>query len=142
MKANVRSVSGKEGSIDELQGGNQTKKKGKNAMWINMTTAKMTEAYEKEGVPILYSPHNMQIMTSSKGFIDGYALFLYGDHTQGCSLTIWETRQDAEAFFTSPAYAAMVGGIRQYIVEKPVRQGWEVTLDVRQVAKGEALERR
>jgi heme-degrading monooxygenase HmoA len=105
-------------------------------MWINMTTAKVTETYEKEGVPILYSQKNMQTMSSSKGFIDGYALFLYGDHTLGCSLTIWETREDAEAFFTSTEYLAMVGGIRQYFVERPVRQGWEVFLDVRQVAKG------
>ena len=107
-------------------------------MWVNMSFAKMSEAYEKEGLPVLYSPKNMQVMTSARGFIAGYALFKHGDHTQGCSLSIWESQEDAEAFFASPEYAAMVGEIRQYIVERPERQVFDVAVDMKEVAKGEA----
>jgi heme-degrading monooxygenase HmoA len=105
-------------------------------MWINMTIAKVSEAYEKEGLPILYSKKNMQVMTGAKGFIAGYALFKYDDHTQGCSLSIWESQENAEAFFGSKEYAAMVGSVIQHILSKPDRQGWDVALDMRQVAKG------
>ena len=105
-------------------------------MWINMTFAKMSEAYEKEGLPVLYSPKNMKVMTGAKGFIAGYAIFKYGDHTQGCSLSVWESREEAEAFFTSPEYMAMVGEVRQHIVERPDRQGYDVALDMKKVAKG------
>jgi len=107
-------------------------------MWINMTIAKMSEAYEKEGLPVLYSKKNMQVMTSAKGFVAGYALFKHGDHTMGCSLSVWESRADAEAFFASPEYIAMVGEVRQHIMEKPDRQGWDVALDMNKVAKGGA----
>ena len=107
-------------------------------MWINMTIAKMSEAYEKEGLPVLYSQKNMQVMTGAKGFVAGYALFKHSDHTQGCSLSVWESREDAEAFFASPEYVAMVGTVRQHIMEKPDRQGWDVALDMKKVAKGGA----
>jgi len=107
-------------------------------MWINMSFAKTSEAFEKEGVPVLYSQKNMQVMTSAKGFIAGYTLFKHGDHTQGCSLSLWESREDAEAFFASPEYIAMVSSVRQYILERPERQGWDVALDMNKVAKGGA----
>jgi heme-degrading monooxygenase HmoA len=81
----------------------------------------------------------MQVMTGAKGFVAGYALYRHGDRTLGCSLSIWESEQDAEAFFASPEYAAMVGEVRQYILERPDRQGWEVALDMRQVARGQAV---
>ena len=105
-------------------------------MWVNMTFAKVSDAYEKEGMPLLYSQKNMQVMTGSKGFVAGYAFLKHGDHSQGYSPSIWESREDAEAFFASPEYAAMVGSIRQYILEKPERQGWEVALDMGKIAKG------
>ena len=104
-------------------------------MWVNMTFAKVSEAYEKEGMPVLYSKKNMQVMTSAKGFIAGYAIFKQSDRTQGCSLSIWESREDAEAFFGSPEYAAMVGSVIQHILGRPDRQSFEVALDMRQVAK-------
>jgi heme-degrading monooxygenase HmoA len=107
-------------------------------MWINMTIAKMSDAYEKDGLPVLYSQKNMKVMTSAKGFIAGYALFKHGDHTMGCSLSIWKSREEAEAFFASQEYLAMVGTVRQHIVEKPDRQGWDVVLDMMKVAKGKA----
>jgi heme-degrading monooxygenase HmoA len=107
-------------------------------MWINMSFGKMSAAYEKEGLPVLYSQKNMKVMTSAKGFVSGYALFKHGDHTIGCSLSLWESREDAEAFFNSPAYGAMVGEVRQHIVEKPDRQGWDVALDMKKVTKGKA----
>jgi heme-degrading monooxygenase HmoA len=107
-------------------------------MWINMTTAKVSEAYEKEGLPVLYSQKNMKVMTGAKGFVAGYAIFLYGDHTQGCSLSVWESRADADAFFGSPEYAKMVGEVIHHILGKPDRQGWDVALDMKKVARGEA----
>jgi heme-degrading monooxygenase HmoA len=107
-------------------------------MWVNMTFAKVSEAYEKEGLPVLYSQQNMQVMTNAKGFIAGYALYKYGDHTRGCSLSMWESREEAEAFFASPEYLAMVGGVRQYFLEMPDRQSYELALDMSKVAKGEA----
>jgi heme-degrading monooxygenase HmoA len=104
-------------------------------MWINMTIAKMSDAYEKEGLPVLYSQKNMQVMTNAQGFVAGYALFKHGDHTMGCSLSIWESREEAEAFFGSQVYGAMVSEVRQHIVEKPDRQGWDVALDMKKVLK-------
>ena len=108
-------------------------------MWINMTFAKVSEAYENEGMPMLYSPKNMRVMTGAKGFIAGYSLLKHEDHTQGCSLSIWESREDAEAFFASPEYAAMVGSVIQYILSKPERQGWEVAVDMKEAAMREAV---
>jgi heme-degrading monooxygenase HmoA len=105
-------------------------------MWVNMTIAKVSKAYEKEGVPVLYSKQNMQVMTGAKGFIAGYALFKQGDHSQGCSLSVWESQADAEAFFGSQEYAAMVGSVIQHILTKPDRQGWEVSVDMLKTAKG------
>jgi heme-degrading monooxygenase HmoA len=105
-------------------------------MWVNMTFAKVTEAYEKEGLPVLYSKQNMQVMTGAKGFIAGYALMKQNDHSQGCSLSVWESQADAEAFFGSQAYAAMVGSVIQHILGRPERQGWEVSVDMLEAAKG------
>lgn len=107
-------------------------------MWVNMSLGKMAEAFEKEGMPVLYSQKNMQVMTGAKGFVAGYALFKHGDHTLGCSFSVWESQEDAEAFFASPEYIAMVSEVRQYIVERPDRQGWDVVVDMKEVAKGEA----
>ena len=90
-------------------------------MWINMSFAKTTETFEKEGLPVLYSQKNMQLMTGAKGFISGYALLLHGDHTMGCSLSLWESREDAEAWFASKEYVTMVSEVARYILEKPVR---------------------
>jgi heme-degrading monooxygenase HmoA len=105
-------------------------------MWVNMSMGKMSAAFEKEGFPVLYSKKNMQVMTSAKGFVAGYALFKQGDHTMGCSFSVWESREDAEAWFGSKEYIAMVGEIIQYVVERPDRQGWDVAADLLQVAKG------
>lgn len=107
-------------------------------MWVNMTIARMSESYEAEGFPILYSQKNMQVMTGAKGFVAGYALYREGDRTLGCSLSVWESKEDAEAFFASPEYIAMVSEVRQYMVEKPERQGWVVKLDMLKGARGEA----
>jgi len=105
-------------------------------MWINMSFGKMSEAYEKEGLPVLYSPKNMKLMTGAKGFIAGYAMLKQGDHTLGCSLSIWESREDAEAWFASKEYMTMVSEVRQYIVDRPDRQGYDLVLDMKEVAKG------
>ncbi len=105
-------------------------------MWINMTTSKVSEAYEKEGLPVLYSQKNMKVMTGAKGFVAGYAIFLHGDHSQGCSLSIWESQADAEAWFASKPYIDMVNEVIRHILGKPVRQGWDVALDMNKVAKG------
>jgi heme-degrading monooxygenase HmoA len=106
-------------------------------MWINMSFGKMSDTYEKDGLPVLYSQKNMQVMTSAKGFIAGYAMLKQGDHTMGCSLRVWESREDAEVFFASPVYMAMVGEVRHHIVERPDRQGYDVVLDMRKVARGQ-----
>jgi len=105
-------------------------------MWVNMTIAKVSSTYEKEGMPILYSKKNMQVMTGAKGFIAGYALFKNDDHSMGCSLSVWESQADAEAFFASKEYIAMVGSVIQHILGKPERQGWDVSCDMLQVARG------
>jgi heme-degrading monooxygenase HmoA len=105
-------------------------------MWINMSFGKMSAAYEKEGLPVLYSQKNMKAMTGAKGFIAGYAMLKQGDHTLGCSLSIWESRKEAEAWFASPEYIAMVSEIRQFIVDRPDRQVWDLVLDMKEAAKG------
>jgi heme-degrading monooxygenase HmoA len=105
-------------------------------MWINMTFAKMTPAYEKDGLPVLYSQKNMKRMTGAKGFIAGYALLKQGDHTMGCSLSIWESREDAEAWFASKEYATMVNEVAHFIAEKPDRQGYDSVWDMKEVAQG------
>lgn len=105
-------------------------------MWVNMTTSKMSPVFEKEGMPVLYSQKNMQFMTGAKGFVTGYALLKPDDHTMGCSFSVWESREDAEAFFGSNEYISMVREVIQYIVDKPVREGWDVSCDMLQVARG------
>jgi heme-degrading monooxygenase HmoA len=105
-------------------------------MWINMSFGKMSEAYEKEGLPVLYSPKNMKEMTGAKGFIAGYAMLKQGEHTMGCSLSIWETREDAEAWFASNEYKTMVSEVARFVVERPDRQGYDLVLDMKDVAKG------
>lgn len=105
-------------------------------MWINMSFGKMAEAYEKEGLPVLYSQKNMKEMTGAKGFIAGYAMLKQGDHTMGCSLSIWESREDAEAWFASKEYITMVSEVARFIVGKPEYQGYDLVLDMKQVAKG------
>ncbi len=105
-------------------------------MWINMSFGKMSAAYEKDGLPVLYSQENMKKMTGANGFIAGYAMLKQDDHTMGCSLSVWETREDAEAWFASKDYMEMVSGIARFIVERPDRQGYDLVLDMKEVAKG------
>jgi heme-degrading monooxygenase HmoA len=105
-------------------------------MWINMSFGKMSEAYEKEGLPVLYSQKNMKLMTGAKGFIAGYAMLKHGDHTMGCSLSIWETREDAETWFASQEYITSVSEVARFIVERPDRQGYDLVLDMKKIAQG------
>ena len=107
-------------------------------MWINMSFAKTSEAFEKEGLPVLYRQENMQKMTGAEGFIAGYALLLHEDHTQACSLSLWKSREDAEAWFASQEYIKMVGEVIQHIQGKPDRRGYEVSVDMKKAAGGEA----
>lgn len=75
----------------------------------------------------LYEESVVPIAKSQKGF-KGMTLYTDRKTGKGCSISIWESEEDAIANEQSGYYREQVGKFAEYMTAPPVQEGYEVTV--------------
>jgi len=103
---------------------------GKN-LFINNTVLTVAPENTQKLMAILYSEKVIAITESTGGFVMGYAFESMDEPGRIVSMTWWTSPAEAQAAFTKPEYAALLGDMRAYFIKAPERQGYQLLKLVR-----------
>jgi heme-degrading monooxygenase HmoA len=72
-------------------------------------------------IKTLWAEHVPPILKRNKGFVTAY-LLSNSTEGKGMSVTVWETKADADNYEKSGDYEAAVSPFRQYLIAPPINE--------------------
>ena len=99
-------------------------------MYIQFNIAKVNLAHKDDFVRIIESAELKALFHHTKGYRDSYLVQSVVDPEEFASVTMWDSGEDAMAFLTGPEYAAIVGGVRDFLLAPLDRKGYQVVIEV------------
>ncbi len=100
-------------------------------LFINNTVLTVAPENTQKLMAILYSEKIIAITKSTGGFVMGYAFESMDEPGRIVSMTWWTSPAEAQAAFTRPEYAALLGDMRSLFIKAPERQGYQLLRLVR-----------
>jgi heme-degrading monooxygenase HmoA len=96
-------------------------------MYIHFSILKMKLDSMRRMVDASLADENYRrVIQGAKGFRYQYALQSDEQPEDFISVSIWDSKADAMALFTSPGYAGIMGSVRDLLLSPPERHGYEV----------------
>ena len=102
-----------------------------NNNFINTTVLTVAPENTQKLMAILYSDKIIALTESTGGFVMGYAFESMDEPGRIVSMTWWTSPAEAQAGFSQPEYAALLGDMRPLLIKAPERQGFKVLRIVR-----------
>jgi len=93
-------------------------------------TIVQTKPEMKDEVVKLFGDSVIPAAQSQKGFRGSYLLTDSANTGKGISMTLWDNEEDAIANEQSGYYQEQVAKFKEYLTAPPVREGYEVSLQV------------
>ncbi len=98
-------------------------------MYVQINITKVKEAHIEDFVEAISAEKLGAVMRGAGGHVNSYLIQSVNDPQTFASLSMWETRAEGEAFFTSPDYIALVGGVGELLAAGLDRQGYAVRVE-------------
>jgi hypothetical protein len=98
-------------------------------VFVHMTVAKVDPRLVREAFQSLSVQVTICNSLKGKGLWQSFLIESLEEPGRLIWLSIWDTPGDAQAFFTSPDYAAMVARVRTYLVCEPEWYGYFMLKD-------------
>ncbi len=94
-------------------------------MYVNMTTVNVQPDKTEEAFEYTMGDEAVRLMRQAPGF--QYALLLEDQSVAGrvSSVTVWDTQEQAEAWYTSPDYAELIKGLGPLLTSAPERHHYK-----------------
>ncbi|HSF81046.1 MAG TPA: antibiotic biosynthesis monooxygenase [Anaerolineales bacterium] len=97
-------------------------------MWMNHTIARVDPVNVDQGVALLDTPEVRAAFNEAPGF---HSLFLVNnldDPGEMISITVWDSAEEGQAFYSSPKYRQIFGSIAHLLTASPQRKFFEVLI--------------
>ena len=100
-------------------------------MYFHFTILKMNPEKLRPAITAIFADENyLKLMHGTKGFRYQYALIAEDQPDEATSISIWDTREDAEALFANPTYLGMLGSMRDQFTAPPQRRSFELIAEL------------
>ena len=100
------------------------------SLYIQINTARISAGHTEDFVQALSAENLRPLLGDFKGYINIFLIQAEDDPQVFSSLSIWETLEDCQRFFSSPRYLALLGSVGEYLVESLDRRGFTVRVEL------------
>ncbi len=73
----------------------------------------------------IWEDHVAVIWRQQKGYVRGYAL-ANSQSGKGVSVTVWESKEDSDAYSSKGAYATALAPLMSYFIGTPTAEGYDI----------------
>ncbi len=104
--------------------------KGEKPMWLHKTTARVALSNKDILAEILSTDELLEMFRTQPGFRAYYLAENLTDPNEMASITLWDSQEDGETFYASPAYRQILAGGVPLLAGKPVMEFFRVKTEL------------